>query len=109
MAGCPQKQRKNLYNYPEFLERLSWWCLQSMSGGRWSEKTATFISKLAPTRAREAPAIFQRSIAAALTACWCATLVCSRNLRRTHTEMRNSCPNIGNLQIALLYLMTIAG
>jgi len=43
-------------------------------GGRWSEEAAAFVSNLARAKARQAPAILQQSVAAALTARWTATL-----------------------------------
>lgn len=42
--------------------------------GSWSEEAAAFIDGLARARTRQAPAILQQSVAAALTARWSATL-----------------------------------
>ena len=67
-------------------------------GGRWSEEAAAFVSNLARAKARQAPAILQQSVAAALTARWTATLTHAPMTPFAATLLGEATPNLYNVE-----------
>ena len=67
-AALHTARRSKERTYPEFLQsrRCRLVVLAFETGGRWSHETTNFIRLLAQSKARQAPALLQRSVMAAL-------------------------------------------
>ena len=103
-AGCGHHTCRTTQNkertYPELLNNQC--CrlvvLAIEVGGRWSEEAAAFISNLARARARQAPAILQPSVAAAITARWTATLTHAAMTPFAATLLGEATPNLYDVE-----------
>jgi len=93
-------RRSKERTYPELLnnQRCRLVVLGTEVGGTWSEEAAAFISNLARARARQAPAILQPSVAAALTARWTATLTHAAMTPFAATFLGETTPNLYNVE-----------
>ena len=75
-AALHTARRSKERTYPEFLQsrRCRLVVLAFETGGRWSHEATNFIRLLAQSKARQAPALLQRSVMAALISRWSAML-----------------------------------
>jgi len=73
-AALHTTRRSKERTYPEFLQsrRCRLVVLAFETGGRWSHEATNFIRLLAQSKARQAPALLQRSVMAALISRWSA-------------------------------------
>jgi len=69
------------------------------AAGRWSEEAAAFISNLAGARARQAHAILQQIVAAALIARWSATLTHAAMTPFAANLLGKAKPNLYNVPV----------